>query len=89
MKILKSIIVVSVFVSLSCLWGLYFVRNVEVSKLSSDIAEIRATIAQQPQEHNLFDTNNVNTPWRLESSDSSVIYREGRTRKIVIHYYSK
>lgn len=84
MKVLKSIIVVSVFVSLSCLWRLHFVRNVEVSKLSSDIAEIRATIAQQPQEHNLFDTNN----WRLESSDSSVIYRGGLTRKIVTHYYS-
>lgn len=88
MKVLKLVIAWSFFLSLGCLWVLHFIRNDEVSKLSSDINEIRATIAQQPQERHLFDTK-VDTLWRLESSDSSVIYREGCTRKIVTFYYSK
>ena len=88
MKFLKLVVAWSFFFSLLCLWILHFIRNDEVSKISSDIKEIRATVAQQQQERHLFDTN-VDTLWRLESSDSAVIYRKDRAHKIVTLYYSK
>ena len=52
MKVLKAVTVASFMVSFFCLWALHFIHNGEISKLSSDIKEIRATVAQQPQERN-------------------------------------
>jgi len=65
----------------------FYYLSVRTANIAADIKEIRATVAQQPQERHLFDTND--TLWRLESSDSAVVCQEGHTRKIVTLYYSK
>jgi hypothetical protein len=42
-EVLKYIVAWSFVVSLGCLWGLHFITESEISKLSLDVKEIRAT----------------------------------------------
>lgn len=43
MKVLKYITAWSFVISLGCLWELHFITESEISKLSVDVKEIRAT----------------------------------------------
>lgn len=88
MKFLKLVVAWSFFLSLGCLWILHFIHNDEISKISSDIKEIRSTIAQQPHERNLPNAV-VDTSWKLWSTDSAVVCSDGDCTKVITLYYKR
>ena len=68
---------IGIGVSLACLWILHFMRNAECARFSSDIKEIRAIIAQQPQERHFSRTVDTTYYYRTSGRDT-VLYIQYR-----------
>lgn len=90
MKFLQLISAALLVITLGCLFGLYLILSDKVEKLSFDIKEIRAPIAEQVQECPSFvDAAESITEWSLESCDTSIITSNGNTKMMINCFYNK